>query len=137
MKRPRDLFLFLILEVLSVLVAAGAFALIPSKIVAAGVAGGYFFLFSAFMLFRMLRWPKWWEAWTFYPTAIFLFGCSIPMLWERFTHLEMEFKELRILGIPGPEFHQMATSMLGLLFLVTLAEAAHTVMRVKPKTNRG
>ena len=126
MKRVKDLFLFLGLEVLSVLVAAGAFALIPSKIVAAGVAGGYFFLFSTFIVIRLLRWPRWWEAWTFYPAASFLFGIAIPMIWERFTHIQTPFNELRILGIPGPEFHRMATSMLGLLFLVTLAEAVHT-----------
>jgi len=129
MKRLKDLFLFLILEVMSVAVAGGAFALIPSKIIAGGVAGGYFFLFSAFMLFRILKWPKYWEAWSLYPLLVFLFGCAIPMLWERFTHLNMSFNEIRIWGIPGQEFHQMATSTLGLLFLVTLAETVHTISK--------
>jgi hypothetical protein len=133
MKRTKDLFLFLGLEVASVVIAASSFALIPSKTVAAGIAGGYFFLFSAFMLFRMLRWPKWWEAWTFYPTGLFLFGIAIPMLWVRFTNIQVPFNKLHILGIPGPEFHQMATSMLGLLFLVTLAEAVHSATASKSK----
>jgi hypothetical protein len=111
------------------LVAAGSFALIPSKIVAGGVAGGYFFLFSAFMLIRILKWPKWWEAWTLYPLLLFLFGCSIPMLWERFSHPTLAFSEIKIWGIPGPEFHHISTSTLGLLFLVTLAETVHTIVR--------
>jgi len=128
MKRQlTDLFIFLILEVTSVLVAAGSFALIPSKVIAGGVAGGYFFLFSAFMLYRMLKWPQWWEAWSFYPLVLFLFGCAIPMLYERFTHIGMSFNDIRIWGIPGPEFHHIATSTLGLLFLVTLAETIRVI----------
>lgn len=133
MKRLTDLFLFLGLEVSSVIVAAGAFALIPSKLVAGGVAGGYFFLFSALILYRILKWPKWWEAWTFYPLIIFLFGCAIPMLWERFTHLNLSFNEIKVWGIPGPEFHHVSTSTLGLLFLVTLAEAIQQIAKGQSK----
>jgi hypothetical protein len=133
MKSVKDLFLFLGLEVFSVLIAAGSFALIPNKLVAGAIAGTYFFLFSGFMLLRLLRWPKWWQAWTFYPAALFLFGVATPLLWGRFTHMQVPFTELRILGIPGPEFHRMATSMLGLLFLVTLAEAVHTATATRHK----
>lgn len=131
MKRLKDLFLFLGLEAISVVWAALSFALIPSKIVASALAGGYFLVFSLFVLVRILRWPKWWEAWTLYPLLVFLFGCTIPMLWVRFTHLSQTFSDIRILGMTGPEFHHVSTATMGLLFLVTLAEAVSEVFKAR------
>jgi hypothetical protein len=129
MKQRNDLFLFLILEVSGVVFASLIFSLISFKVLAGAVAGGYFLLFSSVMLIRLVRWPKWWTAWTLYPLLLFLFGCVLPMLWVRLTHLDQPFEQIRILGLPGPEFHHISASTLGLLFLVTLAEAVSVTLK--------
>lgn len=122
MKPIKDLILFLTLEVLSVVWAAACFTLIPAKVVAGALAGGFFLLSGLFMLARIVRWKKWWEAWVLYPLLIYLFGCTIPMLWVRFSSPRTDFAELKIFGLSGPEFHHVSSSVLGLLTLVTLAE---------------
>lgn len=121
-KKVRDLALFLILEIASVIWAATVFSVFTSKIVAGALGGAFFLAFSTFMFIKILYWPKFWTAWTLYPLALFLFGSSIPMVWVRFTHLDADFAQLTIVGLSGPEFHRVSTSVLGLLMLVTLAE---------------
>lgn len=134
MKPVKDLLLFLALEVLSVVWAAGIFQLVPSKVLAGGLAGGFFLLSGGYMLFRILRWPRWWEAWVLYPLLVYLFFITIPMLYERFTHIGLPFEQVRIWGIPGPEFHHISSSTLGLLFLVTLVEAGSALFKRRPRT---
>ena len=124
----KDLITFLILEVSSVVVAAVSFSMISTKVIAGAVAGSYFFLFSVFMLYRILHWPKFWTAWTLYPLCVFLFGVVIPMLWVRFTHFHQAFSEVQILGMSGPEFHHVSTSTIGLLMIVTLVETVVEIM---------
>lgn len=127
----KDLILFLSLEMASVVWAALAFVIIPSKTIAGASAGGFFLLLALFMLYRILRWPNWWSAWTFYPLVLFLAGSVIPMLWVRFSNIGVPFNSLRILGMAAPEFHRVSSSTLGLLILVTLAETIAEIVKLK------
>lgn len=135
MKRIKDLVIFLSLELGSVVWAAGVFSIISNKRVAGLIGGAYFLGFSLVILFRILRWPKWWQSWTLYPLLLFLFGCTIPMLGQRLLHFSQAFDEIRIWGIPGPEFHHISASTLGLLILVSLAETAKEILK-KASVNR-
>ena len=133
MNRLKDLMMFLVLEVAGVVVAAVSFSVIPTKVIAGAVAGGFFLLTGLYMLFRTFKWRRCWESWTVYPLLIYLFGCTIPMLWERFSHWDRPFSELKVWGIPGPEFHHISSSTLGLLFLVTLAEVIREITKNKAR----
>ena len=125
----KDLILFLILEIASIVWAAIVFSMIAQKMIAGALAASYFLLFSGFMFYRIMRWPKPWTAWTLYPLSLFLFGVAIPLTYVRFTHFDLPFSAVRILGMSGPEFHHVSTSVLGLLVIVTLAETVTTIVK--------
>lgn len=135
MKPVKDLIAFLVIEVFGIVWAAVCFKLIPSTLIAGGLAGGFFLLSGIYMLLKILRWPRWWEAWVLYPMLVYLFGCTIPMLWERFTHMNLAFSEVKVWGIPGPEFHHISSSTLGLLILVTLVETGAAIFKRRPRAN--
>lgn len=134
MKPVKELLLFLMLMVCNVVWAAGIFQLISVKI-AGLLAGGFFLATGLYMLWRILHWSRWWEAWTLYPLLIYVFGCTIPMLWARITHFSLAFKDVHVFGIPGPEFHHVSTSTFGLLFLVTLAETGAALFKRRPRAS--
>lgn len=133
MKPVKDLLLFLMLEIFGVVWAAGIFQLVP-PVLAGALAGGFFLVAGFYMLWRILHWKRWWEAWVLYPLLIYLFGCTIPMLWARFTHIGQPFADVRVFGIPGPEFHHISSSTFGLMFLVNLLEAGTVIFKRRPKT---
>jgi hypothetical protein len=129
----KDLFLFLLLEIASVVWASAVFALIPSKIIAGALGASFFLVISLLMLIKILKWPKCWSSWSLYPLLFFLFACVIPMILMRFAHPTKNFSELRILGMSAREFHSMSSATLGLLFIVTLAETLATLLSRKAR----
>jgi hypothetical protein len=128
-QKIKDLILFLILEIASIVWAAVVFSVISKKIIAGAMAASYFVVFSSFMFYRILHWPKPWTAWTLYPLCAFLFGVALPMTIGRFMHPTLEFSKITIMGMSGPEFHHVSTSVLGLLMIVTLAETVKCVLQ--------
>ena len=124
----RDLIVFLLLELVAVVWAGASFALIESKLIAGFVAGAYFILSAAWMLNRVRTWPRPGRALTLYPLLIHLFGVSIPMVVTRALNTDQEFGAVRILGLEGPVFHRISTTVFGALVAATVVDLVRTIV---------
>jgi hypothetical protein len=121
MKR-KDLILFLALELFAIAWAGAMFSLLPSKLVAGALAGGYFVVSGIFMLGRANHWPEKWKSVTWYILFVHIFGISLPMLMSRFAQMAMTFEDVRIFGIPGPVFHKISAGVFSLLIAGTIID---------------
>jgi hypothetical protein len=120
----KDLLWFLGLELFAILWAGVAFALLPSKLLAGALAGGYFVLSGFYMLARVQRWPRKWQSCTWYFLLGHVFAISLPMLISRFVQRDIGFGDVRIWGLPGPVFHNVSTIVFSGLILATVVDWA-------------
>lgn len=122
----RDLKGFLVLQILAIVIAGVSFAVIESRLLAGAVAGGYFVLSGLFMVSRAVRWTDKWHSFAWYPLLIHVFVISIPMIVSRFAQYGLGFEEVRILGLPGPVFHRLSSSV----FMVLLGGTVIDWLRI-------
>jgi hypothetical protein len=118
----RDLLLFLGLEIFAIIWAGTMFSLLENKLVAGALAGGYFVVSGLFMLYRASRWPRRWASLTWYSLMIHVFVISLPMLLSRFLQRDLDFNEVRILGLSGPQFHQLSSVIFTMLMVATVLD---------------
>jgi hypothetical protein len=120
--RVRDLRIFLGLELLAIPWAALVFSYLQDHRTAGFLAGGYFVFSGLYMLHRARLWPRKWHSLTIYLLMVHVLLISLPMLISRIVQLESDFTNVRIFGIPGPEFHNLSTGVFSALIGVTLID---------------
>jgi hypothetical protein len=120
----RDLFIFLALELLAIVWAGVMFTVLPSKLMAGALAGGYFVVSGIFMLAMANHWPLKWRSLTWYMLFIHVFVISLPMLMSRFAQMALSFEDVRVFGIPGPVFHEISTTVFSILIGSTVVDGA-------------
>lgn len=125
MKR-QDLLLFLSLELLAIAVAGLSFSMIESRLIAGFTAGAYFLSFGLFVLYRIVRSGAMWKMLMTYPLIVHVFGISLPMLITRALSTDQAFESVFILGMPGPVFHQLSTTVFSVLMLATAIDLFRT-----------
>lgn len=118
----RDLRTFLILQVIAIAIAGLSFNLIESRLLAGAIAGFYFVTSGLFMILRAWRWGDKWKSAVWYPLLAHVFVISIPMVVSRFLQAGMGFEDVQILGLPGPVFHRLSSSVFMLLILATVID---------------
>ena len=128
----QDLRLFLLLEILTVPAVILIFRLIEPRILAAGLAGSVFILLGSFFLFRMWKWPYKWVSPTFWMSGIHLVVVALPMLVVRMSYFQLAMGDIRIFGIPGPEFHKISERVYGFLIFATIFD----VLRVRRENGK-
>jgi hypothetical protein len=57
-----------------------------------------------------------------YPLLVHVFGVSFPMLITRALNADRAFESVFILGMPGPVFHQLSSTVFSILMLATLID---------------
>jgi hypothetical protein len=129
--RSKDLLIFLVLELFAIVWAGSLFSLLESKILAGALAGTYFVLSGLFMLWRAIQWPRKWRSLTWYLLFIHVFVISVPMLASRALQATMPFENVRILGLPGPAFHQLSSYVFSGLIAATVIDWARTKMAAR------
>ena len=131
----RDLILFFILQILAIVWAGTVFSILQAKL-AGGLAGGYFVVSGLFMLSRARRWPKRWSSLTWYCLMLHVFAISLPMLIARFLQIDAEFSEVRVMGIPGPVFHNISSTVFSILMLATVVDWIRATWLGSPSVTR-
>ncbi|MGZ3723768.1 MAG: hypothetical protein ACXVA9_12585 [Bdellovibrionales bacterium] len=121
MKR-RDLLIFLAIELFAIVWAGTMFTLLESKLIAGALAGGYFVVSGIIMLGMANHWPEKWKSITWYVLFVHVFVISLPMLMSRFAQMALSFEDVRILGLSGPVFHQISTTVFSVLIGGTILD---------------
>lgn len=117
-----DLRVFITLQVLGFAVAVLSFTFLESRQVAGAIAGTCFVLSQGWMLLKTVRWANKFKYPTFYLVRINLWIFSLPMVIARARNWNVEFAQLNIWGIPGPEFHRLSELCAILLILATAVD---------------
>lgn len=118
MKR-RDVISFLVLELLAVAIAGLSFAMIESRLIAGFTAGSYFLGSGLYMIFRIVQTGSLWKMLMTYPLFVHVFAISLPMMVTRALSADQAFESVLILGMPGPVFHKLSTTVFSVLMLAT------------------
>jgi hypothetical protein len=121
-REKRDLVIFFVLEIFAIVWAGTMFSLLSSRLLAGGLAGGYFVVSGLFMLWRIRYWSHPWQALTTYLLIVHVFLISFPMLITRWMHSSEDFGDVRIFGLSGPEFHRLSTAVFTILILATIVD---------------
>jgi hypothetical protein len=125
----RDLTWFFGLELFAIFWAGLVFSLVHNHFVAGLLAGSYFIVSAALMLRWAWRWPDKWRSLTLYPLALHLFGVALPMVIMRLIHADVEFSEITIWGLSGPEFHALSGKIFAVLIVATLIDWVRVGLR--------
>ena len=122
----KQLFVFLALELFAIVWAGVMFSTLNSKVFAGALAGGYFVVSGITMLALANKWPDKWKSLTWYMLFIHVFAISLPMLISRFLQVQSSFEEVRILGLPGPAFHNVSSTVFSMLIAATVGDLLRT-----------
>ena len=129
----KELVLFVGLQILAIAVAGLSFSMIDNRLIAGAIAGSYFVTSGLYMVLRTWRYAGKWQLVYWYPLLVHVFVISIPMVVTRFLNTERAFEEVRILGLEGPVFHRLSTTVFSLLILGTLIDIARLLWRREKK----
>lgn len=122
MLKRSDLFLFLVLELVAIVIAGASFSLIESRLAAGFVAGSYFLGFGLYVLSRLYRSGQMWKMIMTYPLLVHVFAISLPLMITRLLTMQDAFESVFVLGLPGPVFHRLSTTIFSILILGTLID---------------
>jgi hypothetical protein len=117
--KQKHLTAILMAEILVIFIVTALFKFIGDKTLAALAASVVFISLGVFANVLALRWPRFLLSATFWLVQVHLFFSSIPLLVTRWIHLEEGFDQLTIFGIPGPQFHKVATMIYAALIVAT------------------
>lgn len=120
----RELTIFLGLQLVAIAVAGLSFSLINNRLIAGAVAGSYFITSGLYMILRTSRYAGKWHLLYWYPLLVHVFVISIPMVVIRFLNSDKAFENIKILGLEGPVFHRLSTTIFSLLILGTIIDIA-------------
>jgi hypothetical protein len=132
--KTRDLYLFLALELFAVLWAGLVFGLIPSRLLAGGLAGVYFVGSAVVMLWRAWAWSDKWRSLTIYPLLVHLFGIALPMLIMRFLNADRAFESVYVWGIEAPQLHRLSGIVFTALVVATVVDLIRVSRRERVAT---
>lgn len=113
---------------IEVLVAGAApviFTTIENRLVAGMVAGAVFTALGVFIFVVGLQVRRFRGMPTFWMGCWHLFLSSIPLLVTRLLNAQGSFEDTRILGMPGPVFHNYSTAV----YFIMMAATAFDLVR--------
>jgi hypothetical protein len=120
MNDRKKLLMFLGLEVAVLCVVISSFKLIAEKFVAGMIGGVLFVSLGLFVCLQCIRSKRLKVSATMVMGLIHLFVTSLPMFLTRLLNSSGDFSEVKILGIPGPAFHGVSSSVYLLFMIATV-----------------
>lgn len=113
---------FLIAEIALIGVVAAIFALIESKQKAGALTGTLFIALGFWIVGAAAIHPALRRTFTFGVGCVHLFAVSLPMVIVRQLNAGIDFRDLRIWGVPGPAFHGISSVVYLILICATAVD---------------
>ncbi len=108
------------LELVTVLLVISLFMQLDHQI--AGLIAGFFFgLLGLLIGFQLLR-TRTLKSFTFWWLFVYLFYSVIPMMLNRVRMWGVDFAEVRVWGMDGPEFHKVSERIYAILIVATVLD---------------
>lgn len=119
-------------EIIAMVIAFCSFRFLPSRVVAAVIAGTDFVVLGAVIFFIGLRDARFRKTLTFWLGTIHLFVIALPMMISRVLTFGTDFHDVKIFGlIPGPIYHHASEMFYLLLVVGTVIDRTRERLRLK------
>lgn len=118
---------YFLIEVLVIFMVGAAFSLIENKLHAGAIAGTLFVLLGLAVVAPAVREPDYRKRPTFFAGLLHLFGSALPLLISRFAQADLRFEDVRVLGLSGPQFHQVSN----VIYMILMAATAFDWFRAR------
>lgn len=113
---------FLVLELVVIAAVITIFKLIETRVYAGATAGTVFVALGLFILITGLRNRDFRRSFTFYAGGLHLFVSALPLMITRLINFQRPFDDVHVLGLPGPVFHRVSTSIYMILLIATVLD---------------
>lgn len=109
----------LVLELIVIAIVTTIFRLIADRAVAGVIAGTVFVLLGLFIVRggwrdRAKRTASYWMG------CVHLFGSALPLMITRLLNWSTGFEHVNVLGLPGPVFHRVSTTIYMIMLIATV-----------------
>ncbi len=126
----KDLVIFLVAQIAVVVAVITIFSWVSNRQLAASAAGTLFVLLTVGFTYRAVAWPRWSRSFAFWTAAFFASAVAVPMLIQRIRHWDLDFSDIRIWWLPGPEFHSISNKIFLFMTIATLVDLVRTFVRL-------
>ena len=106
------------------------FKFTETRLIAGALAGSVFVILGGWIFLTGLRDRSFRRSLTFWAGCLHLFASSLPLMITRFLNQTTSFQEVSVLGLSGPTFHRLSTSIYMILLVATFIDW----MRVRRKS---
>ncbi|RYZ76369.1 MAG: hypothetical protein EOP05_05215 [Proteobacteria bacterium] len=109
----------LILELLVIGIVTTIFKFIPDRMTAGAIAGTIFVLLGVYIVRGGWKEREKRTA-SYYAGCLHLFLSSLPLMITRLLNQSAGFEQVNVLGLPGPIFHRVSTTIYMILLIATI-----------------
>lgn len=95
------------------------FKTISDRFVAGMVAGAIFVALGVFLVVLGLQSKGFRRTASFWAGCLHLFASALPLLITRIVNYSRGFEDVLVLGLPGPVFHRVSTTIFTILLVAT------------------
>lgn len=107
-------------ELVVIFAVVAVFKIVSERLQAGAVAGTLFVALGVWIVSAGVRDRGFRKTPTFIMALVHLFGSALPLMITRFMNSAAVFDDIRVLGMPGPVFHQVSTGIYLLLMASTV-----------------
>ena len=112
----------LVAELLIVAVVPIIFITIHDRFSAGMVAGTIFIAIGVYIVFLGFKDLTFRRSLSFFAGLLHLFVSALPLFITRLIEYSKGFDDVQVLGLPGPAFHQLSTTIFSILILATVTD---------------
>lgn len=109
----------LVVEILVIGIVTAIFMSVPDRMTAGAIAGTVFVLLGFYIVRGGWKEREKRTA-SYYAGCLHLFVGSLPLMITRFLNSAAGFEQVNVLGLPGPIFHRVSTTIYTILLVATV-----------------
>lgn len=126
----RNFIYFLAAELIVIGLVLLIFRFIEPRILAGATAGSVFVALGLYIFVSGVRNVEVRRSLTFVVGSIHLFVVALPLMITRFLNSSLVFEDVRVLGLPGPVFHQVSSYVYLALIVATVIDIIRTKIKM-------
>jgi hypothetical protein len=127
----------LVAEIVVIVVVIGLFQIIPNRLIAGVIAGSIFIGLGFYVVYPGIRDSVFRRTLSFWAAWAHLLLSAFPLFLTRLFHAGSSFEDVRVMGLPGPVFHKVSTTIYMIMLIATLADVVWFAMKNRsPRSER-
>jgi hypothetical protein len=113
---------YFVAELIVIVSVIQIFIRVSNRAIAGLIAGSLFVALGVWIAYFGFIDPRMRKSASFWLALVHLGGSALPLLGTRLRNLNTPFEVLDVLGLPGPVFHQVSSTIYLMLIVATAAD---------------